>query len=119
MLIWGTGKPKREFLHVNDLARASIYVMNMKKNLFYKNINSMSAHINVGSGEEVTIKKLSELISKVIGYSGKIKFDHTKPDGTYSKLMDNMRIKNLGWKSEINLKDGLKQTYIDFIKNAK
>ncbi len=119
VLIWGTGKPKREFLHVNDLARASIYVMNMKKNLFYKNINSMSAHINVGSGEEVTIKKLSELISKVIGYSGKIKFDHTKPDGTYSKLMDNMRIKNLGWKSEINLKDGLKQTYIDFIKNAK
>lgn len=79
----------------------------------------MSSHINVGSGEEITIKKLSELISKVIGYSGKIQFDLTKPDGTYSKLMNNTRIRNLGWKNEINLKDGLKHTYIDFIKNAK
>jgi len=117
--IWGTGRPKREFLHVNDLARACIHVMNIKKNLFYKNLNPMSSHINVGSGEELTIKKLSELISKVIGYSGKIQFDLTKPDGTYSKLMNNTRIRNLGWKNEINLKDGLKHTYIDFIKNAK
>ena len=117
--IWGTGRPKREFLHVNDLARACIHVMNIKKNSFYKNLNPMSSHINVGSGEEITIKKLSELISKVVGYSGKIQFDLTKPDGTYSKLMNNTRIRNLGWKNEINLKDGLKHTYIDFIKNAK
>ena len=117
--IWGTGRPKREFLHVNDLARACIHVMNTKKNSFYKNINPMSSHINIGSGEEITIKKLSELISKIIDYKGKIKFDLSKPDGTYSKLMNNSRIRNLGWKNKINLKDGLKQTYIDFIKNAK
>jgi len=117
--IWGTGRPKREFLHVNDLARACIHVMNTKKNSFYKNINPMSSHVNIGSGEEITIKKLSELISKIIDYKGKIKFDLSKPDGTYSKLMNNSRIRNLGWKNKINLKDGLKQTYIDFIKNAK
>ncbi len=117
--IWGTGKPKREFLHVNDLARACIHVMKIKKNLFYKNINPMSTHVNVGTGKEITIKKLSKLVSKVIGYSGRIRFDLTKPDGTYSKLMNSNRIKKLGWKSQINLEDGLKDTYIDFIKNAK
>ena len=92
--------------------------MKAKKNEFYKNINLRSTHINVGSGKEITIKNLSKLISKVVGYEGKVKFDLTKPDGTYSKLMKNNRIKELGWTSKIDLEDGLKQTYDDFMKNA-
>ena len=91
--IWGTGKPKREFLHVDDLAQACLHIMNLKKT-YYKNISHMSTHINVGSGKEITIKRLAELIKKVVGYNGEIKFDRSKPDGTLSKLMDNNRIKN-------------------------
>ena len=112
--IWGTGKPKREFLHVDDLARASIYVMNLKKSIYYKKNYKINTHINVGSGEEITIKKLAELIKKVVNYQGKIKFDHSKPDGTFSKLMCVNRIRELGWKHEIDLEEGIKAVYSEF-----
>ena len=117
VVIWGTGKPKREFLHVNDLARACVHVMNVNKNLYHKSIGSMTTHVNVGSGEEISIKNLANLIKNIIGYKGDIKFDASKPDGTLSKLMNNDRIINLNWKKEINLKDGLKEVYLDFKKN--
>ena len=99
--IWGTGKPKREFLHVDDLAQACLHIMNLKKGTYYKNISHMSTHINVGSGKEITIKRLAELIKKVVGYNGEIKFDRSKPDGTLSKLMNSNRIKKLNWKNKI------------------
>jgi len=117
VIIWGTGKPKREFLHVNDLARACIHVMNVNKNLYCKNIGSMITHVNVGSGKEITIKNLAELIKHIVGYKGKIKFDPRKPDGTLSKLMNNNRIRKLNWKNKINLEDGLSEVYSDFKKN--
>ena len=94
-MVWGTGKPKREFLYVDDLANACIHVMNLKRNLYYKKIDQINTHINVGTGKEITIKKLAELIKKVLNYKGKIKFDSTKPDGTFSKLMCNKRIKGI------------------------
>ncbi len=117
--IWGTGKPKREFLHVHDLAKACIHVMNINKKLYYSNLSKFSSHINVGSGKEITIKELAEIIRETVGYNGKIKFDKSKPDGTLSKLMDNSRIRKLKWKDEINLEDGLKQVYSDFKKKIK
>jgi len=118
VVIWGSGKPKREFLHVNDLARACIHIMNINKKKYYDNLSPTSSHINVGSGKEVTIKKLAELIKGIVSYQGKIKYDRKKPDGTFSKLMSNKRIKKLGWKNEIRLDDGLKQVYIDFKKKV-
>lgn len=114
VVIWGTGKPKREFLHVNDLAKACLHVMNIKKNNYYKNVGSKNIHINVGSGKEISIKELAELIKSIVGYNGNIKFDRTKPDGTMSKLMNTNRIKKFNWKNQINLKDGLRMVYSDF-----
>jgi GDP-L-fucose synthase len=117
VVIWGTGKPKREFLHVNDLARACIHVMNVSKNLYHRSTDSMTTHINVGSGKEISIKNLGNLIKNIIGYKGGIKFNTSEPDGTLSKLMNNNRIINLNWKQEINLEDGLREVYLDFKKN--
>jgi len=116
VVIWGTGKPRREFLHVNDLANACIHIMNLKKKLYYKNISSFGNHINVGSGNEISIRKLAELIKKIVGYGGKIKFDRNKPDGTMSKLMDNSRIRKLNWKNKIDLEHGIKEVYSQFKK---
>ena len=116
VVVWGTGRPKREFLHVSDLARACIDVMNIDKNSYYRRIGSKVTHINVGSGEEIAIKQLAELIKHIVGYKGKIKFDKSKPDGTLSKLMDNNRIRKFNWKSKINLEDGLREVYSDFQK---
>jgi GDP-L-fucose synthase len=113
--VWGTGKPKREFLFVDDLARACVHIMNIKKNLYEQNTEPMCSHINVGCGEEITIKDLSEKIKNIVGYNGKILFDNTKPDGTKRKLMSNQRITKLGWRFRINLDNGLKKTYKDFL----
>ena len=114
VFIWGTGKPKREFLHVDDLAKACVHVMNLKKSLYYKKTDRVNTHINVGSGKEITIKNLAELIKKVVSYKGKIKFDTSKPDGTLSKLMCNKRIQELNWKHEIELEEGIQQVYSAF-----
>ena len=116
VVVWGSGKPKREFLHVDDLANACIHVMNLKKKLYYENISPLSTHINVGSGNEISIRKLAELIKKIVGYNGNIKFDRSKPDGTLSKLMNNTRITKLNWKNKINLEDGIKEVYSEFKK---
>ena len=115
IVVWGTGKPKREFLFVDDLARACVHIMNINKNLYEQNTEPMCSHINVGCGEEITIKDLSEKIKNIVGYDGKILFDNTKPDGTKRKLMSNQRITKLGWRFRINLDNGLKKTYKDFL----
>ena len=106
--LWGTGTPYREFLHVDDLADATLFLM--------QNYNS-SEIINIGTGEDLTIKDLAILIKEIIGFEGDILFDSTKPDGTPKKLLDVSKINNLGWKYSIELKDGIKKTYLDFLKN--
>ena len=116
--IWGSGKPKREFLHVDDLAKACIFFMNTHKKVLDNLVNPMNSHVNIGYGSDISIKELANLIKEIVGYSGKIQYDSTKPDGTPKKLLDSSRINDLGWRAEINLKDGLKETYNDF-KNFK
>ncbi len=115
--VWGSGNAKREFLNVRDLAKAAYFIMNLNKKVYIKNTSPMCSHINVGSGKDLTIKDLVKKIKKIIGYSGKIIFDDKKPDGTKRKLLDIAILKNLGWRPKINLDDGLKKTYSDFMKN--
>ena len=114
--IWGTGNPKRDFLYVDDMARASVYLMNLDKKTYYEKISSMCSHINVGSGRDLSIKELSEAIKEVVGYKGEINFDKTKPDGTLRKFLDTKLINSLGFKPEISLKEGLMKTYQIYIK---
>ena len=114
--LWGTGAPKREFMFVDDMAQIAINIMNIKRVNYYKQIAG-SSHINIGSGIEISIKKLAGIIKEVIGYKGKIIFDKSKPNGTPRKIMNNKIIKKLGFKYRINLKEGLIETYRDFLKN--
>ena len=114
--IWGTGTPKREFLFVDDMARASIFLMNLDKKIYDKNSSLMNSHINVGSGQDLTIRELAETIKEVVGFKGELKFDPNKLDGNPKKLLDSKRINLLGFKSETSLKDGLIKTYKDYIK---
>lgn len=115
--VWGTGKPKREFLYVDDMARACIHVMNLNKKIYEKKSNLMCSHINIGTGKDLTIKEVAKIIKDVVGYKGKIIFDPSKPDGSPRKLLKINRIINLGWKPKINLRDGLIKTYRAFLKN--
>lgn len=111
VVIWGSGKPYREFLHVDDMAEASLFVLDLPRDRYNANTLPMLSHINVGTGQEVTIAELAGLIAQITGFSGKIVFDSTKPDGTPRKLMDVTRLKNMGWSAKINLYKGLKDTY--------
>jgi len=115
--IWGSGKPLREFLHVDDMARASVFVMNLNKKKYQNSTNQMCSQINIGSGDEITIKQLAIMIKEIIGFKGRIIFDKSKPDGSPRKLMNNDLINNLGWKPKIGLKDGLKMVYSNFKKS--
>ena len=114
--VWGTGKALREFLHVKDMARACISVMNIEKKIFNKSIPSRCSHINIGSNSEISILDLANLISKVVGYQGEVKFNSNKPDGMMRKLLDSSLINSLGWNPEIGLEKGLYSTYEDFKK---
>ena len=115
--IWGSGKPKREFLYVDDMAKASIYVMNLDKIVYDEHTSFMCSHINIGSGTDLTIKELAEIIKDVVSFKGEINFDITKPDGSPRKLLNIKKINNLGFKPEISLREGLIKTYKAFIKN--
>ena len=119
VIIWGTGKARREFLHVDDLAGACIYIMNLERNIFYKAIKPSCSHINVGSGEEFTIAELAKIIKEIVGYIGEIEFDLEKPDGMKRKFLDSKKINNLGWKKEVSLRTGLRQVYKDFKSKYK
>ena len=114
--VWGTGTAKREFLYVDDLARACVYVMNLSKERFLQNTKQTSNLINVGSGSDLSIEELAKIIKEMIAYKGQIEFDANKPDGMPRKLLDSQRINYLGWKPEVSLKDGLAKTYEDFKK---
>jgi GDP-L-fucose synthase len=119
VMIWGSGKPRREFLFVDDMAAASFYVMNLDKAIYDQYTKPMLSHINVGFGSDVTIKELAETISDVVGYQGSIGFDTNKPDGTMRKLMDSGRLNNLGWQAKVNLKEGLEKAYCDYLTNGE
>lgn len=111
VVIWGSGKPMREFLHVDDMAAASVHVMNIDSEIYSLNTNPMLSHINVGTGIDCTIKELAVTIAKVTGFKGKLIFDSSKPDGTPRKLMDISRINGMGWNHSISLERGLFDTY--------
>lgn len=119
VVIWGSGTPMREFLHVDDMAAASIYVMELDDTTFKVNTQPMLSHINVGTGIDCTIRELAETVAKVTGYTGKLSFDATKPDGTPRKLMDVSRLEQLGWKASISLEDGLKNAYQWYLENIE
>ena len=112
--IWGTGTPKREFLYVDDMAAACLHVMNLPQATYQQHTQSTLGHINVGWGDDITIKELAETIARVIGYTGDIAFDPSKPDGTPRKLMDSTRLNALGWHASIGLEAGLVKAYEDF-----
>ncbi|WP_291360344.1 MULTISPECIES: GDP-L-fucose synthase [Acinetobacter] len=115
--IWGSGKPMREFLHVDDMAAASIHVMELDTETFKANTQPMLSHINVGTGVDCTIRELAETVAKVTGFQGRLEFDATKPDGTPRKLMDVSRLADLGWKASISLEDGLRDAYQWYLEN--
>ena len=113
--IWGTGSPRREFLYVDDMASASVYVMQLPKAKYEQYTQPMQSHINVGSGSDVTIAELAQAIAQTVGYTGQIEFDTTKPDGSPRKWMDSKRLNDLGWQTQISLLEGLKLAYQDFV----
>ena len=115
--VWGSGNAMREFLYVDDMAEASIFILNLDLKTYQANTQPMLSHINVGTGQDITIRELSEIMKDVVGYNGKLSFDTTKPDGTHRKLIDVSRLSNMGWKYSTNLKEGLKITYEWFLKN--
>lgn len=115
--IWGSGTPMREFLHVDDMAAASIHVMELDIETFKANTQPMLSHINVGTGIDCTIRELAETVAKVTGFQGRLEFDATKPDGTPRKLMDVSRLADLGWKASITLENGLRDAYQWYLEN--
>ena len=117
--IWGSGTPRREFLHVDDMAAASLFVLGLEKSDYDANTEPMLSHINVGCGSDVSILELAQLVAKVVGFTGKITTDPSKPDGTLRKLMDVSRLANMGWKASIDLEQGVAETYQWFLNNAE
>lgn len=117
VIAWGSGKPMREFLYVDDMADASIHVMNLEQSIYDANTEPMLGHINVGTGVDCTIKELVETVAKVVGFDGEVKFDSTKPDGAPRKLMNVDRLKSLGWQYSVSLEGGLAMAYKWFVDN--
>jgi GDP-L-fucose synthase len=117
VVVWGSGTPRREFLHVDDMAAASVHVMELDDALYRAHTQPMLSHINVGTGVDCTIRELAETVARVTGFNGRLVFDTSKPDGTPRKLMDVSRLKALGWQSSIGLEDGLRNAYAWFLDN--
>jgi GDP-L-fucose synthase len=115
VVIWGTGTPRREFLYVDDMADASVHVMELNRTIYDANTIPMLSHINVGTGEEFTIREVADLISSAVGFQGRLEFDSSKPDGSPRKLMDSSKLSALGWTPKVRLGDGIVQTYQRFL----
>ena len=115
VIIWGTGTPRREFLYVDDMAAASVFVMNLDKATYDQHTEPMQSHLNVGFGSDITIAELANAVAKATGYEGKISFDPSKPDGAPRKWMDSSRLNNLGWNANVDLAKGLAAAYKDFV----
>ncbi len=118
VVVWGTGKPKREFLHVDDMAAACIHVMNLDQAVYKVNTDPMMSHINVGVGMDCTIRELADAMKQVVGFEGEIVFDTSKPDGTPRKMLDVSRMERFGWKASTTLLDGLASTYEWYLEHA-
>lgn len=118
VVVWGTGTPMREFLHVDDMAEASLFVMQMDRATYLAHSEPMLSHINVGTGEDITIADLARILADVTGFKGAISFDKSKPDGTPRKLMDVSRLRGMGWQATIPLRHGIAETYNWFLENA-
>lgn len=119
VIAWGSGSACREFLHVDDMAAASVYVMNLDVESYQKQTKPMLSHLNVGTGNECSIKELTETVADVVGFQGNIVWDRSKPDGTPRKLMDSTKISRLGWRPKFGLKDGLENSYNWYLNNLK
>ncbi|MGV8894759.1 MAG: GDP-L-fucose synthase [Burkholderiaceae bacterium] len=119
VVVWGTGTPRREFLYVDDMAEASVYVMELEHAIYDAHTTPTSSHINVGTGKEITIRELAETIMHTVGFHGTVEFDTGKPDGTPRKLLDVANLAGMGWAAHVGLPAGLKQTYEDFLIGAK
>jgi GDP-L-fucose synthase len=115
--IWGTGRPMREFLHVDDMAAASVHVMTLPKAQYEQHTEPMLSHINVGFGDDLSIADLAHTVAQVVGFRGDMRFDSSKPDGTMRKLMDSSRVRSLGWTPNVPLATGLAGAYRDFLEN--
>ena len=113
--VWGSGKPFREFLHVDDLADACIFIMVLEEHIYTNSIDPRSPLINIGTGKDLSISDLAEVIRDVVGFNGEIEFDASKPDGTPRKLLDVSRLTSMGWNPSIGLRDGLESTYNWFL----
>lgn len=118
VMIWGTGAPMREFLYVDDMAVACIHVMGLDSETYADNTQPMLSHINIGTGEDLTIRELAITLGEVIGYHGRISFDASKPDGSPRKLMDVRRMQSLGWRPRISLREGLALAYADYMESV-
>jgi GDP-L-fucose synthase len=116
--IWGSGTPRRELLHVDDMAEATVHVMALPAAVWAAQVQPMCSHLNVGTGEDVTIRELAEAIARVTGYTGRLVFDPSKPDGTPRKLLDVSRLTVLGWRARIGLEEGLRSAYAWYRENA-
>lgn len=119
VLIWGTGTPRREFLYVDDMAAASVFVMEIEKMAYDDIVSPMQSHINAGSGSDVTIEELGAMIKEVVGYKGGIKFDSSMPDGAPRKYLDSRKIIDLGWAPRVGLVEGLEKSYSNFLHTHK
>ncbi len=119
VVIWGTGKPRREFLHVDDMAEASLFVMDLRRAAYEANTQPMLSHINVGCGEDISIAELAAMIAKITGFTGRITQDVSKPDGTMRKLMDVSRLADMGWRATIRIEDGIRETYAWFLEQPE
>jgi len=117
VIIWGTGNAMREFLYVDDMAQASLFVLELDKETYRANTKPMLSHINVGTGKDVTIRKMTEIMKEVVGFTGKLTFDTAKPDGPPRKLIDVSRLSDMGWNYSVELEDGLSKTYEWYLKN--
>lgn len=117
VVIWGSGKPMREFLHVDDMAEASLFVLELDKDIYEANTEPMLSHINVGTGTDVSIMELAQMVANVTGFAGRVGNDPSKPDGTMKKLMDVSRLAEMGWTAKVGLEDGIKETYDWFLAN--
>jgi nucleoside-diphosphate-sugar epimerase len=117
VVVWGTGNPKREFLYVDDMAEACLFVLELDKDEFENNTKKMQSHINIGTGKDISINELAYIVKEVVGYTGEIRFDTNKPDGSSRKQMNIDLLNKLGWKSTTSLSSGLRKTYDEFILN--
>ncbi len=117
VVVWGSGRPRREFVYIDDMSAAIIHVMNLDLAQYSEHTEDMISHINIGCGNDVSIEELAKQLVKIVGYEGKITFDLSKPDGVLRKLMDSSLIESLGWKASVNLEDGLTLTYNDYLQN--